>query len=117
MIVSIHEYELADDATPAAFEAAVAEAESRNLFDLPGLSEYWFLKGIKGARADQYTAVWQYESRAAWRQLWGPVADPKPKAEYPDPWLEWEDDLLAPVLSEDPDEIRFTSYRTLVDPK
>ncbi|AUX10582.1 hypothetical protein AArcSl_2971 [Halalkaliarchaeum desulfuricum] len=113
MIVSIHEYELADDATPAEFEAAVDEAESRELFDLPGLTEYWFLMGIKGDRVDQYTAVWQYESREAWRELWGPVEDPKPKAEYPDPWLEWEDELLGPLLVADPDEIRFTSYDVL----
>lgn len=75
------------------------------------------MKGIKGARADRYTAVWQYEGREAWRQLWGPVDDPKPKAEYPDLWLEWEDELLTQLFTKDPDEIRFTSYRTLEDLK
>lgn len=117
MIVSVHEYELSRDATPAEFEAAVAEAESRNLFDLPGLVNYWFLRGIKGARVNRYTAIWQYDSREAWAELWGPVDDPNPKTAYPDPWLEWEDELLKPLLADDPDDIDFTSYQTLDRPR
>lgn len=113
MIVSIHEYELATDVTPAEFEAVVSEADSRDLFALPGLVDYEFLHGIKGARADQYTAIWRYESRAAWRELWGPVDDPVPKAAYPAAWQTWEDELLSPVLAEDPDEITFTSYEVV----
>ena len=113
MIVSIHEYELATDATPAEFEAVVSEAESRDLFALSGLVDYEFLHCIKGARADQYTAIWRYESRAAWRELWGPVDDPVPKSAYPEEWQTWENELLSPVLAEDPDEITFTSYEVV----
>lgn len=110
MIVSIHEYDLAPEATPDAFEAAVEEAQSRGLFALPGLVEYEFLRGIKGARADRYTAIWRYESRDAWADLWGPADDPVPKSGYPETWRVWEDELLAPLLAEDPDETSFTSY-------
>lgn len=114
-IVSIHEYELNPDADPANFEAAIRDARKDGLLQLPGLEDYYLLKGIKGARRDQYTAVWIYESRAAWEALWGPPEDPLEKEDYPDSWLLWEDEVLAPYLCEDPDTIRFTSYRELCD--
>lgn len=110
MIVSIHEYELAESTTEQEFRDAVREAQRRDLFDLPGLVEYRFLHGIRGDREGSYTAVWTYESREAWRNLWGPVDDPVTTEEYPDGWTEWEDDLLAPLLSEDPDDVDYTSY-------
>jgi hypothetical protein len=113
MIVSVHHYELAESATDRAFRAAVREAERRGLFDLPGLVDYRFLRGLKGARRDGYAALWTYESEAAWERLWGPVEDPVPKAEYPERWVEWEDDLLAPLLADDPDEIDYTSYEVI----
>ena len=71
MIISIHNYELAPGVTADDFEAAITEAESRGLFSLPGLESYEFLRGIKGDRIDEYTAIWRYESRAAWEALWG----------------------------------------------
>lgn len=114
-IVSIHEYELKPDADPAQFEAAVRQARDRNLLALPGLVDYYLLKGIKGDRVDRYAAVWIYESRAAWDALWGPPDDPVDKEEYPDSWQIWEDEVLAPFLHRDPDTIRFTSYRELSD--
>lgn len=117
MIISIHEYELADGITSEEFESVVEEAISRKLFDLPGLVDYWFLEGIKGSRVDQYTAIWQYESVEAWEALWGPIDNPTPKEEYPDSWIEWEDELLDPLLSEDPDDIEFTSYRSIIGVK
>ncbi|MDR5673667.1 hypothetical protein RH858_11000 [Halalkaliarchaeum sp. AArc-GB] len=113
MIVSIHHYELADSATADDFREAVRDAERRDVFDLPGLVEYRFLQGIKGTRTGRFTAVWTYESRAAWRDLWGPVDDPVSKEAYPDQWLVWEDELLAPILAGDPDEIEYTSYELL----
>jgi hypothetical protein len=112
MIVSIHHYELADGADEDAFREAVAEAERRDLFDLPGLADYQFLRGIKGDRDGAFTAVWTYESREAWEALWGPVDDPVPKDEYPERWQTWEEDLLGPLLPGDPDDIEFTSYET-----
>ena len=113
MITSIHEYELAADTTASGFEKAIQDAESRGLFELPGLIGYEFLRGVKGERTDQYTAIWRYESQTAWRELWGPIDDPLPKSEYPDKWNVWEDKLLAPLLAEDPDEISFTSYEVV----
>jgi hypothetical protein len=112
-VVSVHEYELAEGIDGSDLEAAVAAAERRDLFDLPGLVDYRFLRGIKGDRADGYAAVWTYESRAAWESLWGPPDDPKPPAEYPASWREWETDLLGPLLATDADDVRFTSYETV----
>lgn len=110
MLRSVHHYELAAGATEAAFRDAIREAERRDLFELPGLVEHQFLRGIKGSRADGYTALWTYESRAAWRDLWGPVDDPVPPAEYPEQWRIWEAELLAPVIAGDPDNIEYTTY-------
>jgi len=112
-VISVHEYELRPDADPADFEAAVRDARADSLLDLPGLEDYHLLKGIKGARTRRYGAIWIYESRAAWEALWGPPDDPVEKADYPENWNTWEDEVLAPYLSTDPDALRFTSYREL----
>ena len=112
-VVSVHEYELRDEADPEAFEAALQKARAEDLPTLPGLEDYFLLNGIKGARTRRYGAIWIYESRAAWEALWGSPDDPVEKADYPENWKMWEDEVLAPYLSEDPDAIRFTSYREL----
>ena len=110
MIVSLHHYTLQPNATGEQFEACVSAARARDLFRLPGLLHYYFLKGVKGARAGGYTAVWVYESREAWEALWGPASRPYAKDRYPANWLVWEDELLRPILDTDPDRIDFTSY-------
>lgn len=114
-IISIHEYELKPDVQDAAFEGALREAERRGLFDLPGLVGHHFLRGLKGARRGAYAAIWVFESREAWERLWGPVERPKPPAEYPENWKIWENEVLAPLLRQDPDTIRFTSYTEIPD--
>lgn len=111
-MISLHEYELAPGATLEDFAEVARVAESRGLFDLEGLEDYRFLEGIRGAGAGGPAALWRWESGEAWEELWGPAGDPKPAAEYPPGWREWEE-LLEPVLADDPDEIRFTSYREL----
>lgn len=117
MITSIHRYELAASADPSDFYDAVDEAVDRGVFDrIPGLAGYQILHGIKGERTEEFAAVWMYESRAAWRDVWGPVSNPVPKAEYPDAWLTWEEELLDPILAEDPDEIEYTSYEVITEP-
>jgi len=45
--------------------------------------------------------------------LWGTPEHPKTPAEYPEQWRLWENQFLLPVLSTDPDAIRFTSYEEL----
>lgn len=116
MIVSVHHYELAETATPADFRDAVDEAVSRGVFEaIPGLVDYQFMQGIKGSRTEKFAAVWTYESRAAWTDVWGPVDEPVPKPEYPDEWRVWEDELLDPLLAEDPDTIDYTSYEVFLD--
>jgi hypothetical protein len=112
-VISVHEYELKPGISDEAFERALEDAERRGLFELPGLVGHHFLKGLKGARRNAYAAIWIFESRAAWEELWGTVEAPRPPTEYPDKWKVWENEVLAPLLSQDPDTIRFTSYREL----
>jgi hypothetical protein len=116
MVVSIHHYELAESADRSDFRDAVSEAVSRGLFEaIPGLVEFRIGHGIKGARTGKFAAVWIYEDTAAWVDVWGPADDPVPKSDYPDPWRTWEDELLAPVLADDPDRIEYTSYELVTD--
>lgn len=112
-IVSIHEYPLRDDVTDAQFERALARAEDRDLFRLPGLRDHLFLKGIRGTRSGGYTALWIWESEAAWAALWGPRGEPVPPEDYPDRWRVWEEEILRPLLAGDPDRIRFTAYEEI----
>lgn len=111
--VSVHEYELSESVSVSEFREIVREAEKRGLFDLEGLAGYRFLYGMRGAREGKLGALWFWESEDAWEALWGPPSDPKPKEEYPVKWKVWENELLRPLLDDDPDEIRFTSYRTV----
>lgn len=116
MITSVHHYELAAAADPSDFYDAVSEAVSRGLFErIPGLVDYQIMQGIKGERTDKFAAIWVYESKEAWKDVWGPVDDPVPKTEYPDEWLSWEDELLEPILAENPDEIEYTSYDVIAE--
>lgn len=109
-MISIHHYRLKPSITIQDFEAAIHRARSLKLFDLPGLKEYRFLYGVKGAEKGRWAAEWTYSSRSAWEQLWGTASEPKMKHQYPEKWLRWEDDLLAPLLEEEPDAVRFTAY-------
>jgi hypothetical protein len=112
-VVSVHEYELRPGVPAVDFERALRDAECRGLFDLPGLSEHYFLRGLKGARRSAYAAVWIFDSREAWEALWGPPDAPRPPSQYPENWRIWENEILAPFLTQDPDTIRFTSYQEI----
>ncbi len=112
-VISVHEYELKPGIVEADFECALRDAERRGLLDLPGLVEHHFLKGLKGARRGAYAAIWIFESREAWERLWGPPEAPRSPAEYPETWKVWENEVLAPFLTQDPDTIRFTSYQEI----
>lgn len=112
-VISIHEYELKPGISGDDFERALRDAEQRGLLELPGLVGHHLLKGMKGARRGAYTAIWIFESRAAWETLWGTVEAPRSPVDYPANWKIWEDEVLAPFLTQDPDTIRFTSYLDL----
>ena len=112
-IISIHEYELKPGASADQLEQTFQAAQARGLFELPGLMAHHFLKGVKGDRRDGFAAVWVYESREAWERLWGPLDRPWRSDEYPENWRIWEKEFLAPILSGDPDAIRFTAYEEL----
>jgi len=57
--------------------------------------------------------VWVYESREAWERLWGTRERPRRLDDYTASWRIWEDELLAPLLSDHPDAVRFTAYEEL----
>ena len=109
-VISIHEYELKAGVADADFERALRDAEERGLFELPGLVEHHFVKGLKGARRGLYAAIWIWESRLAWERLWGTLEAPRSAEDYPKKWQVWEDAILLPLLAQHPDTIRFTSY-------
>jgi heme-degrading monooxygenase HmoA len=109
-VISIHEYVLKPGVSGEVFEQATHDAERRGLFDLPGLVGHHFLRGLKGARRGAYTVLWIFESRDAWERLWGTVDAPVRASDYPAPWKIWENEVLVPLLDQDPDAIRFTSY-------
>jgi hypothetical protein len=75
---------------------------------------YHFVKGIRGEQRGRYAAVWVYDSRAAWERLWGPPESPRTEDEYPANWRQWEEEVLAPFLSQVPDRITFTAYEAFV---
>jgi hypothetical protein len=109
-IISIHEYTLKAGVSAAQFEKAVEQGRKRGLFNLPGLINYRFLKRIRGTRQTHYAAIWIYENKAAWSSLWGTVDNPIKKENYPEQWKIWENELLAPLLSQEPDKIFYASY-------
>jgi hypothetical protein len=76
----------------------------------PVSSSITFLKELKGTRRGAYAAIWIFESREAWERLWGSPEAPRPATDYPDKWKVWENVILAPFLTQDPDKIGFTSY-------
>lgn len=112
-IISVHEYVLKSGVTGKDFERAVKIAKSESLFDLPGLENHYFLKGVKGKRREQYTAVWIYRDRRSWERLWGTPDKPIGKENYPHNWQRWENDILAPLIEGEPDKITYTSYEVI----
>lgn len=112
-IVSVHEYVVRAGVDPVELERAYRAAAERGLFDLPGLVGRRLVRGVKGARAGRYAAIWEYASRAAWERLWGTAERPRPPAEYPAAWRVWEEEILAPLLAEHPDRIAYTTYEAV----
>jgi len=112
-ILAIHEYPLKEGVEEVEFERAIRQAEQRGLLKLPGLIEHHFLKGVKGERSGCYAALFVFESREAWERLWGRPERPLGKQNYPANWQVWENEVLAPFLSRDPDTIAYTDYEQL----
>ena len=112
-VISIHEYILKPGVNEEQFEKGILNARKRGLLCLPGLVDYYLVKGIRGFRNGLYAAVWVYESKEAWESLWGPLNKPLSKTDYPQNWKVWENEVLFPFLDQDPDKIRFTSYQEL----
>ena len=109
-VISIHEYQLKEGITEEQFETAVAKAREQNLFRLPGLERYHFLKRIRGTRQINFVSIWIYDSKISWINLWGNVNHPLSKEDYPRNWKIWEDEILKPLLVQEPDKINFGAY-------
>lgn len=109
-IISIHEYDLKPDVTEEQFEQAIRNAEARGVLQLPGLVAYHVVKGVKGVRRGAYTIIWIYASQEAWEHLWGTPEQPRGPQDYPENWRVWEEEILASLLAQHPDAIRFTAY-------
>lgn len=112
-VISIHEYLLKENVTGEQFEKAVENARSLRLFDLPGLIDHHFLKYIRGTRKIQYAAIWVYADRESWEKLWGTANNPIKKEDYPAKWKIWENEILAPLLAQDPDQMYYASFEEL----
>jgi hypothetical protein len=109
-IISVHEYVLKPNVDPDQFEQVILDAREKGVLGIIGLERVSFVKGIRGERNDLFAAIWFYESMEAWESLWGPVDHPQGKDDYPQAWMVWEDEILAPFLDRDPDKITFTTY-------
>lgn len=112
-IMSLHAYQLREGADPEALVAAFQRARREGLFQLPGLLEARLLRGIRGERQGQWAALWIYESKGVWEELWGPVGDAHEPERYPERWRRWEGELLEPLLDRDPDKVTLTSYEEI----
>ncbi len=64
-VISIHEYTLKPGVSERRFVNAILNAKARGLLVLPGLVDYYLVKGIRGFRNDLYAAIWIYESKEA----------------------------------------------------
>jgi hypothetical protein len=109
-MISIHEYELKPGLEAIDFEQAIKGARDQGMLQIPGLRAFHFLRGVRGNRRGRYAAIWIYESREAWEELWGSVGQPIDRESYSHPWKVWEDEVLAPFLVSDPDAVLFTAY-------
>ena len=112
-VISVHEYILKEGITGQEFEHAVQIARQRGLFELPGVTSWTFLRGVRGKRQNAYAAIWIYDNLQSWEALWGSLDQPIPKSAYPESWQIWEQEILAPLLDRPPDEIDFTAYLEL----
>ena len=112
-VISVHEYSLKEGIPGKEFEHAVQIARQRGLFELPGMTSWTFLRGVRGRRQNSYAAIWIYDSLKNWEALWGSFDQPIPKSAYPESWQIWEQEILAPLLDRPPDEIDFTAYLEL----
>ena len=61
-VISVHEYILKPGVSERRFVNAILNAKKRGLLHLPGLVDYYLVKGIRGFRNGLYAAVWVYES-------------------------------------------------------
>jgi hypothetical protein len=111
-IFSIHEYDLRDETRAAEFEQALARAEASGTLEIPGMTSHHFVRGIKGHREGRYAAIWVYESRSAWEEIWGAPGQPFSPERYPAGWRRWEE-ILAAHLDRPAEAIRFSAYEEL----
>lgn len=111
-VISVHLYSLRAGTKLEQLRETAQLAAEQGLFELPGLSNWWFGEHMKGGLPGQASSFWVYESRAAWEALWGTLENPVPPAAYPELWVTWEQEYLGPLLDRPADAITFGSYQT-----
>ncbi|MGY0218895.1 hypothetical protein ACWJJH_16130 [Endozoicomonadaceae bacterium StTr2] len=103
-VICLHEHELISGADISAYEREVSETICS--LDIPGLLEARLLKGFKGERGGKYAVLWIFESPEAIADNFGTLENPR----WPEPWLHYENKVLAKYLDCEPDTICFTDY-------
>ena len=106
-VYAIHEHNLKASADRSAYEAAIGRAIQE--LRIPGLLHGRHLKAFKEKREGEYTVLWVFENKEAIEQNFGTPENPK----WPEAWLWYENELLAPYIEEHPDKISFTDYEEL----
>lgn len=106
-VYTVHEHNLRSSADRAAYETAIGQAIQE--LRIPGLLHAYHLKAFKGKRQGAYAVLWIYENRDAIIQNFGTPENPK----WPEAWLHYENEVLAPFIDEHPDKIRFSAYEVI----
>lgn len=106
-VIAFHEHELKAGVEEKVYEQKVGEAVKK--LQVPGLLGAYHLKGFKGERSRKYAVLWVFESEEVSVKNFGTPKTPK----WPQDWLHYEKEGLAPFLDRHPDKINFTDHHIL----
>jgi 4-alpha-glucanotransferase len=106
-VYALHEHDLLPSANKRDYEAKVGEAIKKLRVD--GLLNAYHLKGFKGERQGKYAVLWIFASEEAIVQNFGTPENPK----WPEEWLHYENEVLAPFIDRHPDKINFSDYHVV----
>ena len=104
-VYAIHEHNLSTKADKAAISNALRTLR------VPGLLHAYHLKGFKGSRQGSYAVLWVFESQEAIVRSFGTPQQPT----WPEDWLHYEHEILAPFLDGHPDKITFSDYEAIAE--
>lgn len=107
VVIAYHEHELKEDANEEEYLRRIGETIRQ--LRVPGLLKTYIVKGWKGAREGKFGVAWFFENEDAIVRNFGTRDNPK----WPEDWLRYENEILAPFLDRHPDKIVFTDYIVL----